>query len=258
MDDSQAFLDSLPEVKPGETFRFACHPDVPCFNACCGDLTLMLTPYDALRLRRELNEGSKEFIQGRAEVSTAPDTGFPTLRLKMMDGEGKPCPFVSKEGCKVYLNRPSACRGYPVGRASKLGGEDEIIEQFFLVQEPHCRGFEQDVEWTPETWVADQGLEDYNASNDRYVKLLARQKRAGAAIDGRKATMALMALYQLDNFQRFIRDMNIFSRLDVDEERQQAILDDEEAALEFAMDWVELVLFNECENLRKIDPEETE
>ena len=42
-DATDAFLKSLPELAPGERFRFACHPEVPCFNACCSDLSLMLT-----------------------------------------------------------------------------------------------------------------------------------------------------------------------------------------------------------------------
>jgi hypothetical protein len=34
-----------------ETFRFACHKDLPCFTKCCNDLKLVLTPYDILRLQ---------------------------------------------------------------------------------------------------------------------------------------------------------------------------------------------------------------
>ena len=35
-----------------EAFRFACGPEVACFNDCCRDLFQALTPYDALRLKR--------------------------------------------------------------------------------------------------------------------------------------------------------------------------------------------------------------
>ena len=57
-DASRELLDSLPELKPDETFCFDCNPDVPCFNRCCAELTLPLTPYDVLRLRRNLGLGS--------------------------------------------------------------------------------------------------------------------------------------------------------------------------------------------------------
>ena len=76
-DATQAFLDSLPELHPGEHFRFACHPGVPCFNACCSDLNLMLTPYDAMRLRRALHIGATDFLNHFTIRYTLPDTGFP-------------------------------------------------------------------------------------------------------------------------------------------------------------------------------------
>ncbi|EPR37496.1 protein of unknown function UPF0153 [Desulfovibrio sp. X2] len=250
-DATQAFLDSLPEVKPGESFRFACHPGVKCFNACCGDLTLMLTPFDVMRLRRNLALSSREFLASLADVSVAPDTGFPLLRLRMTDAPGKPCPFVRREGCSVYPDRPGACRTYPIGRASRLDAEGGIIEQFFLVREPHCKGFDEDKDWTPGEWLSDQGLKIYNAANDRYVRLLARQKKSGAAIDHKKATMVLMALYQLDNFRSFVKDMGLFKRLDVDAERQEKVLAEDEAALDFALDWVELALFGDAEGLSR-------
>ncbi len=250
-DATEQFLNSLPEIKDGEAFRFACHPAVQCFNACCGDLTLQLTPYDVLRLRKGLGLSSKDFIEGLAEVLVAPDTGFPALKLRMTERQHHPCHFVRDTGCSVYENRPGACRTYPVGRAAKLGEGGRIVEQFFLVREPHCKGFREEKEWTIDEWFADQGLEPYNVSNDRWIGIMARQKMAGRCVDAKRATMILMAVYQVDNFQRFISDMQLFKRLDVDEARQQAILADEENALAFAMDWVELVLFGECATLAK-------
>lgn len=75
-DASRELLDSLPELKPGETFCFDCNPDVPCFNRCCAELTLPLTPYDVLRLRRNLGLGS-EFLATFTTLRSFPDTGFP-------------------------------------------------------------------------------------------------------------------------------------------------------------------------------------
>ncbi|WP_320171996.1 YkgJ family cysteine cluster protein [Maridesulfovibrio sp.] len=249
-DQTQEFLNSLPELEPGKTFGFACHPQVRCFNACCGDLNLMLTPYDVLRLRRALGHDSKKFIHNHADISRTPGTGFPMCRLRMLDNAKRSCPFVRAEGCSVYENRPGACRTYPLGRASRMGENGEVIEQFFIVQEPHCRGFEEKKEWTSDEWLKDQGLEAYNAVNDRYMRIMNRTHQAGAVLDERKLNMAFLALYQVDNFTNFIKDMNVFSRLDVSEERQQAILTDEEECLNFALDWVELLALGSSENLQ--------
>lgn len=251
-DATQAFLESLPELKAGERFRFACHPKVPCFNACCSDLTLMLTPYDVLRLRERLGLSSREFIARHALTALAPDTGFPMLRLRMMDQvPGSPCPFVTVEGCSVYPGRPGACRTYPLGRATKTGPSGEVVEQFFVVREPHCRGFEEGTDWTSGDWLGDQELQEYNRNNDRYMLLLAKAKELGARLDQRQANMVFLAAYNVDGFKDFLLNTGLFSRLDVSPEDQEAILSVETRRLLFAMDWLELVLYGSSAALRK-------
>ena len=251
-DATQAFLESLPELAPGQGFRFACHPKVPCFNACCSDLSLMLTPYDVLRLRRQLGLSSREFIARHALTAKAPDTGFPMLRLRMREEiPGAPCPFVTREGCTVYPGRPGACRTYPLGRATKTGPAGEVLEQFFVVREPHCRGFEQEASWTSASWLQDQDLKEYNRHNDRYMLLLAEAKNRGAALDQKQANMVFLAAYNLDSFRDFLVNTGMLGRLDLTEEGNAAILADEERRLLFAMDWLELVLFGLEKNLRK-------
>ncbi|WP_164561864.1 YkgJ family cysteine cluster protein [Nitratidesulfovibrio vulgaris] len=251
-DATQAFLDSLPELEPGESFRFSCHPGVRCFNACCSDLTMPLTPYDVLRLRRNLGMDSETFIAEHARVGQYPDTGFPLLHLRMSDHPLKLCPFVSDEGCTVYPDRSSACRTYPLGRATREDEDGNVVEQFFVVQEEHCRGFEETKAWTSATWLQDQGLEPYYRWNDAYMSLMARQRRTGTVLGPKHATMCLLAFYQLDRFADFVRGVHLFSRLDVDEARQERILADEEERLGFALEWAELVLFGDCATLRML------
>ncbi len=248
-DATQQFLDSLPEILPDQRFRFGCHPGVACFNACCAELELMLTPYDALRLRRSLDMDSESFLKMHCRVGVFPDTGFPSLHLNMVRAPNSPCPFVSEAGCTVYPDRPGACRMYPIGRATRMARQDEtpgaMYEQFFLVREPHCHGFSETTEWTVAEWTADQGLESYNRVNDRYSALMARQKALNKPIPIRQANMALLALYQPDRFQAFLRETKMFNRVPVPAEEQEAILHDEEACLDFACDWLEMVIFND-------------
>ncbi|QJT09653.1 YkgJ family cysteine cluster protein [Oceanidesulfovibrio marinus] len=249
-DETQAFLDSLPELKHGEQFCFQCHPSIECFNACCADLNLSLTPYDALRLRRALGEDSETFLTTRTDISTYPDTGYPRVHLRMRDDTARrPCPFVTEEGCSVYLDRPAACRTYPVGRATRVvrGG---VGERFFVVREDHCQGFTEPKEWTPETWMADQGLEPYNVMNDRTMKLMAQQKSQGLAITAKQATMLLLALYQPDKFQKFVGEMGVFEHVE-GEFDPQTVLADEETALGFGHDWAALILYGDHDRLQR-------
>lgn len=249
-DETEQFLQDLPEVQPGQQFRFACHPDVPCFNACCSDLTLMLTPYDVLMLRRQLGMKSQEFLSDYASSGTHPQTGFPLVFMEMREDARKSCPFVETEGCSVYNARPGACRAYPLGRASRME-DGEIKERYFLVQEEHCLGFDEETFWTPSGWYADQALLLYNEENDRYMALMAKQRDTGHLLDRKRGAMALMALYQPDKFQDFIKANNLFARLELPEAQQQLILTDEYAAIDFAYHWLELLLYGHSDHLKQ-------
>jgi Fe-S-cluster containining protein len=265
-DQSQQFLDSLPEIRPGEEFWFACHPDIGCFNACCGDLTMPLTPYDVLRLSGGLEMSSEEFIEDYTEPGCYDDTGFPLLHLRMEPGASRPCPFVTPQGCGVYEHRSSACRIYPLGRAARPALESmgesagqELTEQYFIVREAHCRGFAEHRSWTVESWLSDQGIEPYNLMNDRYMRLMARYKAVarGAVLSEKHATMALLCLYQQDRFLDLIKNVDLFSRIRfigtyADRLRQdveRAILESSEERLAFAFAWMELVLFGSASDL---------
>jgi Fe-S-cluster containining protein len=107
-------------------FRFACHPGVPCFNDCCGDVNIFLTPYDIIRLKNNLGIPSGEFL---SEYTVSPfdkNLKYPVILLKMNDDEKKSCPFVGENGCGVYEDRPWACRMYPLGLASPKSRRDSV------------------------------------------------------------------------------------------------------------------------------------
>lgn len=253
-DSTQQFLDSMPELKPGEKFQFACHPGVACFNACCSDLTMPLSPYDVLRLRQETGQDSEGFISTFARVETYPDTNFPILYMKMTDAPVRPCPFVSQAGCQVYPNRPAACRTYPLGRGTRVDAQGRLVEQYFIIAEQHCHGFAEEPVWTSEEWLQDQGLARYNYFGDRYTRLMGRAMETGLVLTQKQLTLCLLALYEADRFGAFISGVNLFARLNVSAQEQARILEDEEARLEFGFDWTELVLFGDNERLQVVNP----
>lgn len=253
-DEGRDLLESLPEIGPDETFVFDCGPHMPCFNRCCAELTLPLTPYDVLRLRRQLGMSGEDFLRTFASMRSFPDTGFPLPLLRMLESPDAPCPFVTPAGCSVYEDRPGACRCYPLGRGARMGA-DGVAERFFLVREEHCRGFDHGTARTPAQWFANEGMEPYTAFNDRYMRLMAMVRATERRLEPRLATMAILCLYQLDKFRELIESMRIFSRVEVPQERQARIVEDslagDEAALGFALDWMELVIFGVSPNLAR-------
>lgn len=236
-------LDQLPRLASGESFRFACHPRVPCFNACCRDLDLLLNPYDVLRLRRRLGMSSVELFRRYLDAGEEPDTGFPMVGLRMTEAPGRPCPFVRSAGCAVYADRPAACRIYPLGRGIAIDASGQAVEHWCLVREPHCRGFEEASRWTAETWVRDQGVAEHAALDDRYLRLALRARRDGRRLDETQQRQVGVAMYQLDRFADALREGDLLERAGVSCDERAAILADEVQRLRFALDWLARELF---------------
>lgn len=236
------------------SFNFACGPEQPCFNRCCSQLTLPLTPYDALRLCRNLELPSEELLAVFTDRSTDPVTGFPAFYLRMIESPDAPCPFVTPAGCSVYEDRPGACRSYPLGRGTKLGYKG-IVERFFMIREEHCSGFANDITRTPAEWVIDQGLPVYNYYNDKYMRLLSMVRASGNAVSKRLYPMLMLSLWQPDHFSDYLKKMNILAQVKWNKNPESLISENEhtmEATLDFGFDWVELIIFGQAQGLNKI------
>lgn len=239
--------EELPEIKPAQPFRFRCGPDNPCFNRCCAELALPLTPYDTARLRRNLGVTGADFLRAFTDVRSYPGAGFPMPMLKMIESPDAPCPFVTPAGCSVYEDRPGACRLYPLGRGSKMTPTG-LAETFYIVREEKCMGFDAGKTQTPAEWSKIQDADIYNRFNDRYMKLIGSRLSTAGPLDDRSAALALVCLYQPEHFKMLIEKMNLFDRLGVNEENRAIILEDspagDEALLNFALDWLEIALLS--------------
>ena len=187
-------------LAPGETFAFRCHPGVPCFNACCRDLELALTPYDVLQLAQGIGVPPSDFLNRYAVIEADDTTCFPRVYLGMVDDGQASCPFVSPAGCQVYAHRPGACRTYPMGRGASLGapGAPPMV-QHILVTESHCHGFGEGSPVTADDWAKDQGLAPYQAAADLLLPLLQHARvRQGFRPTARQRDLFIAALYTPD------------------------------------------------------------
>ncbi|MBD5607652.1 MAG: YkgJ family cysteine cluster protein [Desulfovibrio sp.] len=245
-------LPDIPTIGKDQNFRFGCGPDSPCFNRCCRDLLLPLTPYDVARARRSLGVSGSEFLTAFAESRVVPETGLPLPILRMIESPSRECPFVTPAGCSVYEDRPGACRLYPLGRSASVGA-DGAKERFLLAAESYCQGWGRGSEYTPETWTLAQDMRMYNYFNDRYMRLMTLIAAGGEPLNERVAGLAFLCLYQLESFRELILKMKIFSRVEVDEKRRSAIMNaslaGDEACLDFAFDWLELAIFGIAEKI---------
>ena len=227
--------------------KFECHPGVPCFTACCHNIKIILTPYDILVLRERLGIPSHEFVIRYTQPTYLEKTDMPGVQIKLKEDTGG-CPFVTPEGCTVYSDRPSACRYYPVGMADfHEGGTDDAEEEkfFFLVKEPHCKGFEEDKEWTIREWRQDQGVDVRDEMNKEWLRLIMRRKSFGyqATLSEAAKRMFFMASTDLDSFRNFIFNSSFLDTYVVDEKTLQEVEEDDLALMHFSFTYLANTLF---------------
>ena len=204
MSNAQTAAHGFSQLSEDQPFTFACHPGVTCFTECCRELDLALTPYDVLRLKRHLQMTSGQFLDQYVIIEWEESQLFPTCYLTMVDDGRASCVFVAKEGCTVYGNRPGSCRAYPIGRGAARGHDGSANESLVLVQEAHCRGFEQPATDSVAAYLHGQGLEAYNRFNDALLPLIQHASiQAGSFRPARRQLdQYILALYDLDQFRR--------------------------------------------------------
>ncbi len=233
----------------GNAFRFNCHKDISCFNECCAKLKLTLTPYDILRIKNRLELTSDVFLEAYTNTDMISHPRFPMVRLRMDDGEKGKCPFVTAEGCSIYEDRPGACRIYPIGRAARMmeaGGEQNTADKFFLVEESHCCGFEEEKLWTLEEWLSHEGVSEYNVMNDKWLEVFGSPKSLGSEETiQKKMQMFFMASYNLDRFRAFVFQSRFFDMFEVDNLLKDKMETDDVSLMVFAFDWLKFSLFGE-------------
>lgn len=242
------FLADKRQLAEGESFSFTCHPGVPCFNSCCADVNIILTPYDVLQLARRTGLHTREFLDSYTCNPITKDLQLPMVLLKM-DDDDKKCRFVGKQGCTVYEDRPWACRMYPLGMAippARAGVEPQPV--FFVFEDDHCEGRLQSdgLEWTAEAWRKDQNLLERDAIEAGFRELVSHPWFIGGRqLDPKRMHMLYTACYDLDTFREFVFESTFLERFELEDDLVEEIRTDDVALLSFAFRWLRFALFKE-------------
>lgn len=231
-----------------EKFKFQCRKDLSCYNRCCHDINIFLTPYDVLRMRRATGLSSQEFLQKYTSTFLG-DDGIPLVMLKLDEDEKKTCPFVVPDGCTIYQDRPWSCRMYPVFPLSS-------DEREFLIEEiASCLGFQENTEITVRDWKKHQDIDVYDKMNTPYKEITQHHFfQMGNKLDSGKAKLLYTACYDLDAFRRFLFQSRFFEKYDVEDDVIDKMKQDDEELLNFSYRWIKFSLFSE-DTLRLRDKE---
>ncbi len=246
---AEGILKDHARMTPDDQFTFHCGPHLDCFTKCCCDVSIVLTPYDILRLKKALRMDSSEFLEKHTLPIFSPPQKFP-LAVLMMDPETKKCPFVIEQGCKVYADRPWSCRMYPLGTAKPKNPTPADQPFHFVMREELCHGHGecqgQGKTRSVREWIAEQGIEEYEMMGPSFQELVLHDFWTGEpTLTPAQAEMFYMACYDLDLFRRFVFESSFLGLIEVDEARVEALRSDDEELLEFALSWLRFSLFGE-------------
>jgi len=236
---NEEYTEKQRKLSPNDRFTFSCHKGLSCFNTCCNDVNIFLTPYDVLRMRRSMWLSSGEFLK-RYTVALLGDDGLPLVLLKMLEDEKKSCPFVTPEGCMIYQDRPWSCRMYPLFPVSSKE------EGFSIEEKPSCLGFNEGEQWTVGEWKKAHGIDIYDKENQSYKEITFHDYfEKGNKLDSGRAKVLYNTCYDLNEFKRFLFETRFFDIYDVEKEVIEKIKEDEKELLSFGYRWIRFNLFNE-------------
>ena len=241
----EQILEDAPRLTENDKFNFSCHPGISCFNKCCADVNIMLTPYDILRMSRHLDISTSDFLAEYTVVPFNEEQKLPFVFLEMNKDEKKTCKFVTEKGCGIYESRPWPCRMYPVGQASPGDTGEQGEGFFFLMAEDHCKGHQEERTITIKDWIEDQGVSEYEKVGNDFKELILHPYLEERPLDPARMEMFYMACYDLDKFRKFVLESKFLDRFIIEDKELEAIKSDDIELMRFAFRWLRFAIFGE-------------
>lgn len=231
-----------------DKFQFRCHRGIACFNKCCENIDILLTPYDIVRLKNHFGISSREFIDGYTYDFSMDGHGMPGLKLRTKENSAA-CINLTPAGCSVYADRPSACRYYALGLASmrkKDATRDE--DSYFVVREDHCLGHHEPVVQTVGDYRRDQGVDRYDEINHEWRQIILKKRSSGPTVgrpSARSFELFFLASYDIDGFRAFVASAGFGELFELDPAYKLELMSDEVKLLKFGFRLLKQVLFGE-------------
>lgn len=230
-----------------DSFNFHCGKNAECFNLCCRDINLYLTPYDILRIKRRLGMSSREFLKLYTLPLFSEQVGHPVILLKMIPDETRNCPFVSEDGCLIYSDRPWSCRSFPLEPVS-----DSHDPEFTLIKRDFCTGFGRGKNHAIRKWRESQNVAVYEEINDEWKKVTHNENFSSQnLLEGQARDIFFLGSYNMDEFRNLVFRSDFLRYFDIDKKTLKKIKSNETELLLFAFQWIQHVLFKENALKRK-------
>ena len=236
------------ELTQDSEFQFSCHKGIACFNACCKNIDITLTPYDIVRLKRRLGMDSKEFVARYTVPFEMDGHGMPGLKMVTKPGSTE-CIHLTEEGCSVYEDRPAACRYYALGNMGVRKKDSSQVEDvYFVVKEAHCLGHDEPVIQTVGEYRRGQGVDVYDEMNREWRDIILKKRSSGPTVgkpSQRSMQLFDMCSYDVDSFREFIQTQGFQTVFDLEQSALNELICDEDKLLQFSFRFLKQVLYGE-------------
>lgn len=239
----------VPEMSDGsKKIQFQCKQGIRCWNACCSNIDISLTPYDIVRLKQRLDITSGELLKQYTVPYELEPGGIAGVKLRPVEN-GTACQFMKPEGCGVYEDRPTACRYYPVALLS-MRKQDEYTDtsSYALVKEEHCLGHQEPRSLTIDEYRTEQGVEEYDELARGWRQLILKKKSSGPSIGKptkRSLQLFFMVCYDPDRFREFVISTGFSELYDLPGEEMGKLLHSDTELMLFGFRFLKQVLFGE-------------
>ncbi len=237
--DTQSLKTSTEQLGIRDSFEFSCGRHLECFNKCCRDINLFLTPYDILRMKKRLKISSEEFLRTYTIPLFPPEIGHPVILMRMLPGEGKNCPFVGDEGCMIYDDRPWSCRSFPLEPVA-----ESAPPVFEIVKRDFCMGLGKGKLQPVKKWRDTQSVAFYEQINDEWKKVTHHENFSSVnLLEGSGRDIFFIGSYNIDEFRNIVFKGGFLDYFAVDKKVLKQIKTGDTELLLFAFRWMRHVLF---------------
>jgi len=239
----------IPNMVDGDhVIQFSCHKGIACWNACCSNIDISLTPYDILRLKQRLELSSAEFLTKYTVPYEMEKDDIAGVKFRPVDG-GTACQFMTPEGCSVYEDRPTACRYYPIALVS-MRKQDEYVDRdsYALVKEDHCKGHAEPRTLSIDAYRKEQGADVYDDLARGWRQLILKKKSSGPSVGKpslKSRQLFFMACYDIDQFRAFVASDSFGRLFALPLAEREQLVGDDVALMQFAFRFLRQVLFGE-------------
>jgi Fe-S-cluster containining protein len=226
-----------------DSFSFGCDSSLACFNKCCRDINLFLTPYDILRMKRRLGISSAEFLKTYTFPLFPDEVGHPVILMKMIPDETKQCPFVGEKGCLIYDDRPWSCRSFPLEPVA-----DSLPPAFGIIKRDFCLGFGKGkVSRTVRKWRDTQNVALYEEMNEEWKRITYHEDFASKNfLEGHHRDIFFLGSYNIDEFRNLLIHGDLEKYFEIEKGTLKRIKSNETELLRFSFKWMRCVLFGEA------------